>query len=421
MYPGRYRPPAAPPQHPQYHHPGGYAPPPPPQYGYQQPGYAPPPPPRGPPAGPYAPPAGPPPGSYRPPPGPPPSQGSFYGPPAGPPAPGRQGSFTAPAGGQVQWQALPPGYMQQYGSFISPCNGRKKALLIGINYFGQKGQLAGCINDVKNIKSFIMRQYGFTDTPQTMVVLTDDQSHPSFRPTRANIIQAMQWLVSGAQYGDSLFFHYSGHGGQLPDQDGDEEDGSDETILPIDFKSAGQIRDDDMHAIMVKHLPPGVRLTAVFDSCHSGTALDLPYLYLPDGTLKQTSVAGKAGKTLLGAATAYATGGKIAAGMALFNGLKGLTGMNDAKKVTEQQKTSVADVVMFSGCKDRQTSADTAVSGFGATGAMSYALIQSLSRHPHPTYGQLLQSVRDILRAKYSQIPQLSSGRLMDMNTPFIM
>lgn len=72
----------------------------------------------------------------------------------------------------------------------------------------------------------------------------------------------------------------------------------DETILPVDYETAGQIVDDDLHAILVKNLPAGtlrpdrrgegncrltvrvgVRLTAIFDSCHSGTALDLPYVY----------------------------------------------------------------------------------------------------------------------------------------------
>jgi hypothetical protein len=92
------------------------------------------------------------------------------------------------------------------------------------------------------------------------------------------MINAMRWLVQDAKPHDSLFFHYSGHGGQTPDLDGDEVDGLDEVIFPIDFKQSGHIVDDEMHAIMVKPLPPGCRLTAVFDSCHSGTVLDLPFI-----------------------------------------------------------------------------------------------------------------------------------------------
>lgn len=58
----------------------------------------------------------------------------------------------------------------------------------------------------------------------------------------------------------------SGHGGQAEDLDGDEDDGFDETILPLDFKQAGQIIDDELHHHLVKSLPPGCRLTAIFDS-----------------------------------------------------------------------------------------------------------------------------------------------------------
>jgi metacaspase-1 len=78
----------------------------------------------------------------------------------------------------------------------------------------------------------------------------------------------------------------SGHGGQTPDLDGDEDDGYDEVIYPVDFQQTSHIVDDDMFFIMVKPLPPGCRLTAIFDSCHSGSALDLPYIYSTEGKIK---------------------------------------------------------------------------------------------------------------------------------------
>jgi hypothetical protein len=132
-------------------------------------------------------------------------------------------------------------------------------------------------------------RYGFQF--DDMVILTDDQSNPAGIPTRANIIRAMNWLVKDAQPNDSLFFHYSGHGGQTQDLDGDHLDGYDETIYPVDFRRAGQIVSDvpplctmakrkEMHLIMVGPLPAGCRLTAVYDCCHSGSALDLPYEYV---------------------------------------------------------------------------------------------------------------------------------------------
>jgi metacaspase-1 len=113
---------------------------------------------------------------------------------------------------------------------------------VGINYFGTSNALKGCINDVRNIAPFLNQRYRFAY--DDMVILTDDQTNPASKPTRENIIRAMRWLVQGAQPNDSLFFHFSGHGGQTEDLDGDEEDGLDETIYPVDFKQAGMIVDD---------------------------------------------------------------------------------------------------------------------------------------------------------------------------------
>lgn len=73
----------------------------------------------------------------------------------------------------------------------------------------------------------------------------------------------------------------------------------------------------------------------------------------------------------------------------------------------------------WSGCKDSQTSADTQEAG-KATGAMSYAFIAALSRNPTQSYQQLLNSIRDELRGKYDQKPQLSSSHPMDTTVQFI-
>ena len=96
----------------------------------------------------------------------------------------------------------------QHHASSHPYTGKKKALLIGINYFNQKGQLRGCVNDVKNMSSFLIDRYGYKR--EDMVILTDDQQNPRSIPTKQNILQAMHWLVKDAKPGDSLFFHYSG-------------------------------------------------------------------------------------------------------------------------------------------------------------------------------------------------------------------
>ena len=198
-----------------------------------------------------------------------------------------------------------------------------------------------------------------------------------------------------------------GHGGQTADLDGDEDDGYDEVIYPVDFRTAGHIVDDEMHRIMVSTLQPGVRLTAIFDSCHSGSALDLPYISSTQGVLKEPNLAKEAGQGLLGIVSSYARndiGGMLSTASTLF---KKVTKGDDVYKKNLRTKTSPADVIMWSGSKDTQTSADASIGG-EATGAMSWAFITALRKNPNQSYVQLLNSIREELEGKYQQKPQLS-------------
>lgn len=326
-----------------------------------------------------------------------------------------QGNHQAPRPPPTAPQQFGQGAPGSYAFQYSNCTGRRKALLIGINYFGQRGQLRGCINDVKNMSTYLNQNFGYAR--EDMVILTDDQQNPMSQPTKANILRAMHWLVKDARPNDSLFFHYSGHGGQTPDLDGDEEDGYDEVIYPVDFRTQGHIVDDEMHRIMVKSLAPGVRLTAIFDSCHSGSALDLPYVYSTQGVLKEPNLAKEAGAGLLSVVSSYARGdmgGMASAAMGIF---KKVTNGNDAYERNKQTKTSPADVIMWSGSKDEQTSQDASIAG-QATGAMSWAFITALKKNPHQSYVQLLNSVRDELASKYTQKPQLSCSHPLSEISP---
>lgn len=173
-------------------------------------------------------------------------------------------------------------------------NGKTRALLIGINYYGQSGELAGCVNDVKMMKRAIT-QRGFSDAKQNMRVLTDDRDsgQTDGQPTTENIVAGMEWLVQGAKSGDSLFLHYSGHGGSVPDENGDEEDGKDETLIPTDYQSKGQLTDDTVFGLLVAPLPEGASLVCIFDCCHSGTILDLPYMFYADAAGAQALESGQ--------------------------------------------------------------------------------------------------------------------------------
>lgn len=190
-------------------------------------------------------------------------------------------------------------------------------------------------------------------------------------------------------------------------------------IYPVDFRAAGHIVDDEMHRIMVKPLQPGVRLTAIFDSCHSGSALDLPYIYSTQGILKEPNLAKEAGQGLLGVVSAYARGDMSSMMSTAVGFLKKATKGDEAYERTKQTKTSPADVIMWSGSKDDQTSQDAQIAG-QATGAMSWAFISALRKNPQQSYVQLLNSIRDELATKYSQKPQLSSSHPLGKQCPVV-
>lgn len=150
----------------------------------------------------------------------------------------------------------------------------KKALLVGINKYKYVRSLNGCVRDVRNMADILTSFYGFqSDEIRTIV----DES-----ATRNNLMNRFDWLLDGYKEGDLLLFHFSGHGSQIPDRDGDElKDSLDEILClhDMDFRNPDSyLLDDDFNDI-IDRLPKGVFLTVCIDSCHSGTATrDIAYL-----------------------------------------------------------------------------------------------------------------------------------------------
>ncbi|RUP50144.1 peptidase C14, caspase domain-containing protein [Jimgerdemannia flammicorona] len=302
----------------------------------------------------------------------------------------------------------------------SNLQGKKRALFVGINYVGMDGQLSGCINDVNNMNNFIQENFDFEE----ILMLTEESDDPDLIPTKANIERAFEWLVEDPQPNDSLFFHYSGHGTRVEDDTGDEEDGFDEAICPLDYEENGVIIDDDIHRILVKPLPAGCRLTALFDSCHSGSVMDLPYLYTTKGMIQSNNPVHGIYNAVNNVKKAILKGDHQKAMVRL----EAITSRLKQAALSDKWKSelsSQADVVMFSGCKDKQTSADTSEDtdeseyNFQNTGALSWAFITVLSEEPQLSYSELLQKIHKLLQTKYEQKPQLSSSHPMDMGYTF--
>jgi uncharacterized caspase-like protein len=140
----------------------------------------------------------------------------------------------------------------------------KRAVLIGVNRYQIPGaDLRGCVNDVKNLSSVLTQHYGFGSSD--VMTLVDDKA------TKRSIQAAIKQTVGGAKKGDVVLLHFSGHGSNVPDNDGDEADYRDEILCPHDLDWKNPLTDDWLRATFDK-MRDGVSLTVIFDCCHSGTA-----------------------------------------------------------------------------------------------------------------------------------------------------
>ncbi|KAI9027672.1 caspase domain-containing protein [Phycomyces nitens] len=277
---------------------------------------------------------------------------------------------------------------------LSNCRGKKRALLIGINYKDGENPLNGCIADAENMKEFLVSSYGFKECDITL--LKDDSEDPAFLPTAGNIRIAMGELCRDSKANDSFFFHYSGHGYSVEDDNGDE----------------------DMYDHMIRPLCEGSRFTAVFDSCRSGTVLDLPFVYSSKGHIKNKSLFRQASEGLLDITTNH-KGGTLKLLSSFMNFGQGLIKTREVESHHRELNTSKADVILFSGCDDNEISKVANVSN-ESVGAVSYAFMRTLKEKPDQTYQELLQNIRRMTVLKYDQTPQLSSSHSIDLKQKFI-
>ena len=239
----------------------------------------------------------------------------------------------------------------------------KKALLIGINYYNTANELSGCINDAKNLETRLSKN-GFSKID----ILTDNSA---IKPTKVNILNGLKTLLIQSKPGDLLFFSFSGHGTLIADENNDEKDGKDEGIVTIDHDL---IVDDLFNETIKTYLKSNVTLVVIMDCCHSGTILDLKYQYLDSDDYNNNT-------------------------------------LNEANNETN------GEVIMISGCRDSQTSADAFIEKT-SQGAMTWALLQTLNGEETLSWKDLLQKMRVTLKsARFDQIPQLSSGKPFDINS----
>jgi len=160
----------------------------------------------------------------------------------------------------------------------------KKALLIACTYEGGRAPLPGTLNDANKMISALKRDWNYKD--ENILLLTDKGKIP---PTKVNIEKALNWCTNGNNANEfdsgqnkkmekntTVVVYYSGHGEQRKDTSGDEKDGKDECICPIDAKRSSEwISDDYIRENVNDKMIPESKLVYFFDACHSGTVTDL--------------------------------------------------------------------------------------------------------------------------------------------------
>ncbi|MEH6472103.1 MAG: caspase family protein [Halopseudomonas sp.] len=157
-------------------------------------------------------------------------------------------------------------------SAYSDTSPRIHALLVGIAAYPQASvglqPLDGPVNDAKAFAGVLRSRYGLEDG--------DIEELHDAQATRKTILAKFRsHLVLRARKGDTAIFYFAGHGSQVKDNDGDEGDLLDETIVPYDGRMPGEkardIVDDELREHFEMLTENGVHVVVILDACHAGS------------------------------------------------------------------------------------------------------------------------------------------------------
>lgn len=249
-----------------------------------------------------------------------------------------------------------------------------RALLMGLNTY-RGAPLAGCVNDVTNMARFITNSALKFD-PATVRMITDD------RATGKALDERLEWAVTDLHPGDRLLIQFSGHGAQVATRNPKGEvDGLDEVLCGIDFnwEDGTMIRDKRLYELFGR-IPEGVKAIFISDSCHSG-----------DLTREVSGLGGRTSRT-------YPVPADIRWRVEAAK-MKGIT-INE---------TPYPNIVLISGCRSDQTSADASFGG-KPSGAMTHFLLSVLGSEGglKIPLTEVIDRVRaELAKNSFSQIPQL--------------
>ena len=262
---------------------------------------------------------------------------------------------------------------------------KRQALLVGINDYQGVNDLQGCINDVTNVRNVLKTFFGLSNNE--IRVLTDS------RATKENILLRLDKMVKSAVKDDYLIFHFSGHGSQIRDREGDElADHMDELICPCDMNWDNGFISDDMLREILQQLKAGVRMEILLDSCHSGTGTrDIRQPTAP-GPVHAETLKYRYMKPPADIECRY---------------LGDEETMKPSRSFRSDPEITL-NHILWAGCRDNQTSADALIDG-NYNGAFSYYFC----KHVRESAGKITRAdlhtrVKNSLKYNnYSQVPQL--------------
>ena len=256
-----------------------------------------------------------------------------------------------------------------------PMNGQQeKMLLVGINQYACGQNLAGCVNDVMDVKAFMIQFFGW-DAANIHMLLDAAAS-------AVNIKSELQWLADVAT-GARQYYHNSSHGAQAP-INGILCD----VMCPSDFDwSLERMVTDKDYLSIFSRIPTGCHFNWVSDSCHSG---DL------DKAIRPPHVKMK----------------RMLPPQHIANAILELKKAHIIKNNMVLQSRSMTggllDVGFISGCKSDQTSADTQYNG-RPCGACTHFYLQALQQNKAATVQQITTTMHNFLTQDgYEQDPQAS-------------
>lgn len=219
-----------------------------------------------------------------------------------------------------------------------------RSLSIGLNavdpagYDGWDGKLAACEKDADDMFA-IAKSQGYEAK-----VLKRQAA------TSAAVLAELASAARTVKAGEHFLLTYSGHGGQVPDTNGDEPDHYDETWCLYDR----MVLDDELYA-MFGRFAPGARILMLSDSCHSGSVARAVFRTRsadPRGEMRPKWLP-------LAKAESIYNNRKD-----LFDSLQQLAGPAEKAKVG-------ASIILISGCRDSEVSYDGPVNGAFTTQVLS--------------------------------------------------